>query len=65
MASTLVFFAASSFYDVYFRKKKLDFRVEEARFERSATMKQNLFNNFTDFIDSAVARGARFCPDWA
>lgn len=28
-------------------------------------MKQNLFNNFTDFIDSAVARGARFCPDWA
>ena len=28
-------------------------------------MKQNLFNNFADFIDSAVARGARFCPDWA
>ena len=28
-------------------------------------MKQNLFNNFTNFIDSAVARGARFCPDWA
>ena len=28
-------------------------------------MKQNLFNDFTNFIDSAVARGARFCPDWA
>ena len=28
-------------------------------------MKQNLFNNYTNFIDSTVARGARFCPDWA
>ncbi|MBR4833170.1 MAG: hypothetical protein IKU86_02400 [Thermoguttaceae bacterium] len=28
-------------------------------------MKQNLFNNFANFIDSAVSRGARFCPDWA
>lgn len=60
------FFSPRRRFTTYiFAREKLDFRVEEDRFERSARMKQNLFNNFTDFIDSAVARGARFCPDWA